>query len=142
MPPRTALDHLLFGVPSLDTRARWLEERLGIALSAGGEHETMGTHNRLLRLGERLYLELIAIDPHGKKPDRPRWFALDALQIGNHLQTPRLLTWLAATSGLSRLGFCASYDPGKVHATERVQLAHNNSRRWAVYPAMACCPRS
>jgi hypothetical protein len=113
------LDHLVFGVSSLDAGARWLEERLGVALSAGGEHETMGTHNRLLRLGERLYLELIAIDPHGKKPDRPRWFALDALQIGNYLQTPRLLTWVAATSGLSRPGFCPSYDPGKVHPMSR-----------------------
>ena len=67
-----ALDHLVVAARDLETGAAWLEERLGARLSAGGRHADMGTHNRLLRLGERRYLELIAIDPAGPPPARPR----------------------------------------------------------------------
>ncbi len=45
---------------------------LGIAPGPGGVHPFMGTHNRLLRLGPRLYLELIAIDPDAPAPAQPR----------------------------------------------------------------------
>jgi hypothetical protein len=57
--------------------AAWLEDRLGVPLAGGGKHARMGTHNRLLGLGEGLYLELIAIDPQAPSPGRPRWFGLD-----------------------------------------------------------------
>jgi hypothetical protein len=35
--------------------------RLVIAANPGGRHEPMGTPNALLRLGEAIYLEVIAI---------------------------------------------------------------------------------
>ena len=53
----------------------------------------MGTHNALLGLGPRFYLEVIAVDPDGATPSRPRWFDLDeprmkaALAEGPHLAT-------------------------------------------------------
>lgn len=73
------LDHLVVAARDLDSGARWLERQLGVPLVPGGAHVLMGTHNRLLRLagGERLYLELIAIDPAAAPPSRPRWFGLD-----------------------------------------------------------------
>jgi len=37
----------------------------------------MGTHNHRLQLGNSVYLEIVALDPEGTKPDRPRWFGLD-----------------------------------------------------------------
>ena len=56
----------------------------------------MGTHNSVLRLGERIYLELIAIDPDGIKPDRPRWFDLDRPSMRASLaEGPRLIHWVA-----------------------------------------------
>ena len=70
-------DHLVLAARDLDRGGAWLEDRLGVALTAGGRHSRMGTHNRLLSLGENFYLELIAIDPQAPPPDRPRWFGLD-----------------------------------------------------------------
>lgn len=71
------LDHVVVAAGDLAAGAGWLEERLGIAPLPGGRHEFMATHNRLLRLGPGEYLELIAIDPAGQAPGRPRWFGLD-----------------------------------------------------------------
>ena len=42
----------------------------------------MGTHNLLMRIGDQVYLELIAIDPEAPTPGRPRCrFALKAIEL-------------------------------------------------------------
>jgi hypothetical protein len=122
---KSFFDHLVFGVSSLDVGARWLEERLGVPLAPGGEHLKMGTHNRLLRLGQSSYLELIAISPLGEKPGRPRWFALDAVSPED-LVTPRLLTWVASTPNISKTADQADYHPGGIQAMIR------NSLNWLI----------
>ena len=71
------VDHLVVAAPDLDSGSAWLEAKFGARLAPGGCHAAMGTHNRLLRLGPTLYLELIAIDPAAPKPGRSRWFGLD-----------------------------------------------------------------
>ena len=70
-------DHLVVGALTLDAGCDWVEERLGVRPQPGGQHVKMGTHNALLSLGPRLYLEVIAIDPAGSAPARARWFDLD-----------------------------------------------------------------
>jgi hypothetical protein len=100
---RSEFDHLVVGCADLDAGARWLEGRLGVAIQPGGRHVSMGTHNALLKLGPRCYLELIAIDPAASPPARPRWFSLDdpATQqsIAPH---PRLLTWAVRCDSLAQ----------------------------------------
>jgi hypothetical protein len=97
------LDHLVVAARSLDEGAVWLESRLGAATSAGGRHETMGTHNRLLPLGPGRYVEVIAIDPEGRKPARPRWFDLDAAAMQERLaRSPSLIHWVARTDDIER----------------------------------------
>jgi hypothetical protein len=87
------VDHLAVAASSLD--ASTLERVLGVPLAGGGKHDRMGTHNRLLRLGSDAYLELIAIDPAGIVPDRPRWFALDDAGMRASLsEGPRLVHWV------------------------------------------------
>ena len=71
-------DHLAIGAETLDEGAATIEAALGVALSPGGEHAAMGTHNRLLSLGPGEYLEVIAINPAAPAPGRPRWFGLDS----------------------------------------------------------------
>jgi hypothetical protein len=98
---RTAIDHLVCACADLDQGERWLVEQLGVAPQPGGRHATMGTHNRLLKLGARCYLELIAIDPLGIVPTRPRWFGLDEPSVRARMSArPFLHTWVAATDDL------------------------------------------
>jgi hypothetical protein len=100
-----ALDHLVVTAPTREAGVAWVEERLGARMQAGGEHVRMGTHNALLRLGERLYLEVIAVNPAAAAASRPRWFGLDALPAD---AVPRLATWVARTDSImedaARLG--------------------------------------
>ena len=61
----------------------------------------MGTHNALLRLGPRIYLEVIAVDPEGAKPVRPRWFDLDEPRMKAALaEGPQLVHWVARTNDI------------------------------------------
>ncbi|HUM11429.1 MAG TPA: VOC family protein [Myxococcaceae bacterium] len=91
---RAALDHLAVAASALD--ASPLEHLLGVPLAGGGRHARMGTHNRLLGIGGDAYLELIAIDPEGAPPGRPRWFALDEPAMQGLLAGgPRLVHWVA-----------------------------------------------
>src|SRR5437868_12288896 len=68
--PRATLDHLVVAAETLEQGEDHLESLLGARPRRAGKHVAMGTHNSVLRLGERVYLELIAIDPDGIKPDR------------------------------------------------------------------------
>ncbi len=85
------IDHLAIGATDLATGAEAIATALGVPLDPGGVHVTMGTHNRLLSLGPREYLEVIAIDPAAAAPARPRWFGLDAFA-----GAPRPVAWVLA----------------------------------------------
>jgi hypothetical protein len=99
---RTAIDHLVVACADLDQGADRLARQLGVAPQPGGRHATMATHNRLLKLGSRCYLELIAIDPAARPPARPRWFALDQPAVRERAAAmPFLHTWVAATDYLT-----------------------------------------
>ena len=104
------IDHLAVVARTLDEGAAWVEAALGLPLVPGGQHPHMGTHNRLLRLGD-LYLEVIAIDPAAPAPAWPRWFALDALD-----GPPRLANWVAACDDLD--AGLAKAPPGTGQATD------------------------
>jgi len=94
---RSHIDHLVVTAPDLESGVAWVRDALGVDPGPGGEHARMGTHNRLLRLGNAAYLEVIAIDPAAPDPGRARWFGLDELESG---ATPRLATWVVRTSDI------------------------------------------
>lgn len=91
------IDHLTITAPTLATGAAYVEAVLGVAPQAGGEHPRMGTHNRLLHLGEQCFLEVIAVNPAAQPPDHPRWFALDQLAADT---PPRLAAWVARSGDI------------------------------------------
>lgn len=94
-------DHLVVAARDLQEGVAWVESRLGVPMGAGGRHDLMGTHNRLLSLGPGRFLEVIAIDPVAPPPARPRWFELDDPAMRARLaQGPALVTWVARTDDI------------------------------------------
>ncbi len=100
-PGRARLDHLVLAAESLPSGVAAVEAALGVRLSAGGKHTRMGTENRLLRLGDDAYLEVIAVDPSAPPPGRPRWLTLDAPSTRARLRAgPCLLTFVVRFDSL------------------------------------------
>ncbi len=94
-------DHLVVVAQDLRQGCDWVEERLGVRPQPGGKHVAMGTHNALLSLGARFYLEVIAIDPDGVKPSRPRWFDMDEPRMRAAMsEGPHLAHWVARTGDI------------------------------------------
>ena len=92
---RATLDHLVVAADVLGLGEDYIESLLGVRPQRGGKHAAMGTHNSVLGLGSRSYLEVIAADPEGVAPDRPRWFDLDRPEMRKLLaQGPRLIHWV------------------------------------------------
>jgi hypothetical protein len=71
------LDHITVVAPSLQEGVAHVKARLGLDVPFGRRHGYMGTHNHLMRLGEAVYLEIVAVDPAGQRPGHARWFGLD-----------------------------------------------------------------
>lgn len=101
MPPdkQLQIDHLVVGVPDLQQGIDLLERRTGVRPAYGGEHSGSGTHNALLSLGPRQYLELLAFRPEAK-PDKESgflWELIDPERLAG-LTEPRLLAWAVSTA--------------------------------------------
>ncbi len=92
MPNPLPLDHLVYAVPDLDEAIARFEKELGVRAWFGGRHEGFGSHNAILPLGDKSYVELIALDPDNPDPPQPPPFGL------SELEGARLVTW-AVRSG-------------------------------------------
>jgi hypothetical protein len=119
---RSELDHLVVACAKLDDGVDFIEQQLGARPVPGGRHVAMGTHNALLKLGARSYLEVIAIDPEGAAPERPRWFSLDEPEMQAQLaESPRLITWAVRCESLANA--CARVpDLGEILSLNRDDL--------------------
>jgi hypothetical protein len=118
------LDHLVIGAATLQAGMAHVRELFGIEMPSGGAHPMMGTHNRLLRIGDGLFLEIIAIDPEAPDPERPRWFALDdPVQRRRIAERPRLIAWVAGTRDLDGALAGAPTDLGRAIVARRGALS-------------------
>jgi hypothetical protein len=110
------IDHITITAPTLEAGKAFVKRSLGVTPQKGGEHPKMGTHNLLLRLGESVFLEVIANNPAAKKPNRARWFALDEV---NRDSLSRLKTWVVRTENIrSTLDACSEHI-GKIEPMSR-----------------------
>ena len=90
-------DHLVYAVPDLALGVQAVEARLGVALTPGGSHPGLGTRNALLRIGPRIYLEVVGPDPEQPRPPGGPWLG------GGAAPLPALITWAARSSDLDGL---------------------------------------
>lgn len=116
----TALDHLVVAAATLEQGEDYVEAKVGVRPRRGGKHVAMGTHNSVLRLGERVYLEVIAVDPEARAQAPPRWFELDRPEMQSALAaSPRLIHWVARCDDIEAMRRACPIDPGPVHALSR-----------------------
>jgi hypothetical protein len=95
------LDHLIVVARSLAQGSAWVAARLGASPVAGGKHVVFGTHNQLLSLGGRRFLEVLAVDPEATPPSRPRWFGLDTPAMDALIaRGPALVHWAMRTADI------------------------------------------
>ena len=99
MQPLLKLDHLTVIAPTLIEGVSHVRNCLDLDVPFGTRHDYMGTHNHRLQLGNAVYLEIVALDPAGTRPDRPRWFGLDNQEIvrSDWDEGRRLRGWIAST---------------------------------------------
>lgn len=84
---RTRIDHLVIGAASLAQGVAYVNRLLAVDIPYGGEHRTMGTHNHVMKIGEDLFLEVLAINPANDPLEKPRWYGLDDPYVRQALQS-------------------------------------------------------
>lgn len=121
---RTRVDHLVIAATDIGRGVRWAEKALGVLVPRGGVHTTMGTHNHVMRLGEELFLEVIAINPDGPPPLKPRWFGLDDPSVRERLdRSPAFLAWVVNTDDMDGLLESAPLSWGRATPVTRGDLS-------------------
>ena len=117
------LDHLIVAAETLQQGSAYIHELLGVLPTPGGQHRTMGTHNMLVKLGSKCYLEIIAIDPTQSPPARRRWFGLDQTNVHQLCKVrPRLLHWVARTPKIKTFCQASATFLGPPQPMQRGQL--------------------
>ena len=103
------LDHIVFGSSTLEEGTEFVENILQAKLSDIGYHKDMGTHNRVIRISERVYLEVVAIDPKTKNLKNRKWFNLDNSNLQSKLKkSPQIIGYVIEKNNISLTKY---YDP-------------------------------
>jgi len=90
------IDHMIYAAPDLDAATADIQQRFGVHAAGGGRHMGQGTHNNVLALGPRTYLEIIAPDPEQPEPAAPRPYGVDGVSSG------RLVGWAVACNDIEK----------------------------------------
>ena len=117
------IDHIVIGAANLISGTKILETKLSTKFSPGGEHQIMGTHNKLLKLQSDIYLEIIANNPNVDKPSRQRWFSLDEARTKEKIKhSPRALCWVLEVDNIEDTVKKCGYNPGEILQISRGEL--------------------
>jgi hypothetical protein len=122
------IDHIIYAHPDLDAAVDEIEDRFGVQATGGGQHPGRGTHNKVLALGPRTYLEIIAPDPGQPEPSGPRPYGVEGITRG------RLVGWALACDDIEDSAARArsmGFDPGGVVDGQRVS-PRGTLLRWRV----------
>lgn len=122
------IDHIIYAHPDLDAAVAEIEHRFGVRATGGGQHPGRGTHNRVLALGPRTHLEIIAPDPGQPEPSGPRPYGVEGITRG------RLAGWALGSEhieGAVARARSMGFDPGEVIDGQRVSTT-GTLLRWRV----------
>lgn len=72
------IDHVIYGTSDLEVAAARFGDELGLPVVGGGRHDGLGTHNRIVPLGDGSYIELLAVADRGEAMGSPLGTALCA----------------------------------------------------------------
>ena len=116
---QTTIDHLVIGAAELDKATKQVQDFIKAEFLAGGKHPLMATHNRLIKLQNSLYIEIIAADPSAsllRSPTRKnRWFSLDSNATQKRLsRAPQPLCWVVAVNDIEKTSMHCGYNPGRI----------------------------
>ena len=116
---QTIIDHLVIGAAELDKATKQIQSFIKAEFLAGGKHPLMATHNRLIKLQNSLYMEIIAADPIASLPTSPtrknRWFSLDSNATQKRLSlAPQPLCWVVAVNNIEKTSMHCGYNPGRI----------------------------
>lgn len=118
-------DHIAIAADNLSQGVAFIEQKFGVKIPFGGEHDQMGTHNHLMQIGDGIFLELIAINPNANPPKAPqqRWFDLNNPNLQNQLkQAPKFVTWVARTANIKAETHNLDLNIGGIHQVTRGNL--------------------
>jgi hypothetical protein len=65
---QSTIDHIVIGAADLEKATKRIEHFIEADFSSGGKHPLMATHNRLIKLQNSIYMEVISIDPSASIP--------------------------------------------------------------------------
>ena len=104
-----SLDHIVIGSFTLEEGTKFVENILQAKLSEIGYHKDIGTHNRVIRISEKVYLELISIDPKTNKLNNRKWFNLDNSKLQSKLKkSPQVIGYVIENDDMNITKY---YDP-------------------------------
>lgn len=133
--PRTWLDHFVFGINELAKGTEAFTHATGVQPEIGGEHPTLGTHNTLVSLGGRAYLEILAPRPGAEISP------LFAAAANHQALTPIL--WAVATDDLAAVHQAladAGFAPPDPNPGSRV-TTDGQTLRWSMFMLGPGAPR-
>lgn len=123
-------DHLVYGVPDLQTGIEEFSDLTGVRPAPGGRHIGYGTANYLVGLGAGRYLEFIGVDPDATESPPRRMFGIDPTD------QPRMLTWAVRTQDIDAAVAAArlrGYEPGAPARMSR-RTANGDLLQWQLTP--------
>ena len=120
----STIDHIVIGAANLEKATEKVESLLQTKFSTSGKHSLMATHNRLTRLENSAYMEIIAIDPSASFPksclQEKRWFSLDSTATQRRLAIgPQPLCWIVAVDNIEQTALNCGYEPGRITEMSR-----------------------
>ena len=121
------MDHIVIGANNLHIETAKLENTLSTKFLGGGKHSLMRTHNKLLKLQDSIYLEVIAVDHEASQKNNAckeqRWFSLDTKLTKQRLaRAAQPLTWVVAVSDIEAAKSECDYNPGEIIEVSRDHL--------------------